>query len=129
MTPKTQKIAGILATVFTTLPITLSGIMKLSGAEEIIRGFTALGVVQYIPVLGTTEMAFAALWIPRKTMKLGFILLSCYFSGAMATELSHGMTPVVPAVLLAIIWTSAFIRDRSIFFPVPAPAQEIDMSH
>ena len=55
---------------------------------------------KYIPILGAVEIVFAALLIPQRTMKVEFILLSCYFAGAMATELSHGMTPVAPSVLL-----------------------------
>jgi len=50
------------------------------------------------------------------TMKLGFILASCYFAGAIATELSHDALKVNPFVPIALLWIGAFIRDRSIFF-------------
>jgi len=35
------------------------------------------------------EIALAALFVLPATMKLGFILASCYFAGAVGTELSH----------------------------------------
>lgn len=90
MAPKTKRIVDIIATA---IP---SGL-------------------QYLPFLGMAEVCFALLFIPRKTMKLGFILLSCYFAGAMATELSHGMTPASPTITVVVVWIGAFIRDRSIF--------------
>jgi hypothetical protein len=49
-------------------------------------------------------------------MKLGFILASCYFAGAIATELSHNALKVNPFIPIVLLWIGAFIRDRSIFF-------------
>jgi hypothetical protein len=62
------------------------------------------------------EIGFAALFIYPKTMKLGFILLSCYFAGAIATELSHGMSfnAVMPIVF---VWIATFLRDKTAFIP------------
>ena len=52
---------------------------------------------------------------------LSFILLSCYFAGALATELSHG-TAFNALIPLLLIWMAAFLRDRSVFLPAPALA-------
>jgi len=123
MSPKTKRIVDIIAAVIPAGLVMLSGVFKFIGGEQVVQGFTALGVIQYLPVLGTAEICFALLYIPRKTMKMGFILLSCYFAGAMATELSHGMAPASPTITLSIIWISAFIRDRSIFLPVAERTQ------
>ena len=49
-------------------------------------------------------------------MKLGFILASCYFAGAIATELSHEALKVNPFIPIVLLWIGALIRDRSIFF-------------
>jgi len=83
--------------------IVASGIGKLLAASRVVETLTKFGVDQYLPILGIMELVFAGLFIFPKTMKLGFILLSCYFSGAMAAELSHGgmtISPVIPLVLL-----------------------------
>ena len=117
MAPKTKRIVDTIATLVPCALVLLSGTMKFTLGEQVVQGFTALGVIQYLPVLGMAEIFFALLFIPRKTMKLGFILLSCYFAGAMATELSHGMMPFAPTTTLVIIWIGAFVRDRSIFLP------------
>lgn len=36
-------------------------------------------------------------------MRIGFILLSCYFAGATATELSHNGSMINPGIPLALI--------------------------
>jgi hypothetical protein len=115
MQPTTQRRIAAVATAIPVFLVTLSGIMKLLRAERIVQGFTQLGVVQYLPFLGIAEIAFAALLVSGKTLRWGFLLLSCYFAGAMATELSHGMPPVAPIALLALLWLCAFLRDRTIF--------------
>ncbi len=120
MTPKTKRIVDIIATIIPSALVVLSGSMKFTLSDRVVQGFTALGVIQYLPILGLAEICFAVLLIPRKTMKLGFLLLSCYFAGAMATELSHGMTPTSPTITLVVIWIGAYIRDRSLFLTSPA---------
>ncbi len=94
----------------------LSGLMKFMGGEEIESSLQQSGVAPYRFLLGTMEIVFAALFLYPKTMKLGFILLSCYFAGALATELSHA-APLNALFLLVLIWVAAFVRDRTIFLP------------
>jgi hypothetical protein len=53
---------------------------------------------------------------PSTARRDGFILASCYFGGAIATELSHGPLAVSPFIPIVLLWIGAFIRDRSIFF-------------
>ncbi|MBC3785945.1 DoxX family protein [Spirosoma utsteinense] len=114
-----QKVMRILTIVMTVLaaglPI-LSGVMKLTQSKEVIDTLTKAGVEDKVLVLGLMEIGFAALFIYPKTMKLGFILLSCYFAGALATELSHGL-PLNAFLPLVLIWIAAFLRDKTIFLP------------
>jgi hypothetical protein len=99
-----------------TLSVRLSGVMKLTGNPQILESMTALGVRRYVPWLGVMELAFAALFVIPPTFKLGFLLASCYFGGAIATELSHDALKVNPFIPIVLLWIGAFIRDRSIFF-------------
>jgi hypothetical protein len=50
-------------------------------------------------------------------MRLGFLLLTAWFGGAMAVELSHGSVFIFPAVILTVLWIAAFLRDPSILKP------------
>ena len=105
-----------LATWIPALLIALSGVMKLTGNRQIVETMSALGVKRYVPLLGVMELAFAALLVFPATFKLGFLLASCYFGGAIATELSHDALKVNPFIPIALLWIGAFIRDRSVFF-------------
>src|SRR5258707_9728670 len=75
----------LLATWIPALLIALSGVLKLSGNPKIVEGMAALGVGRYVRLLGVMELVFAALFVFPATMKLGFILTSCYFSWGIAT--------------------------------------------
>jgi hypothetical protein len=97
--------------------VILSGIMKFSHTQQVVDTLTNVGVIDYINFLGFMEIAFTALFIFPKTMKIGFILLSCYFAGALATELSHNGPLLNPIMPLALVWIAAFLRDPSILLP------------
>ena len=109
-------ILKLLATWIPALLIALSGVMKLTGNPKIVDAMTALGVRRYLPLLGLMELTFAALFVVPATFKLGFLLASSYFGGAIATELSHDALKVNPFIPIVLLWIGAFIRDPSIFF-------------
>ena len=118
---KIRKIITVSVTILAVLMVVFSGVMKFIGGEEITLTMEKLGVQNYILILGSMEIIFALMYLFRPTMKIGFILLTCYFSGALATELSHG-TPFNAVLPLALVWISAFLRDKTIFFPITGTA-------
>lgn len=113
---KAKKIATIVLTALASALPVLSGVMKLSQNPEIVETLSKVGVGDYLIPLGLMEIGFTALFVYPKTMKIGFLLLTCYFAGALATELSHG-TAFNAVLPLALIWIAAFLRDRSVFLP------------
>ena len=58
------------------------------------------------------ELAFAVLLIVPATFKLGFLLASCCFAGAIATELSHDALTVNPFIPIALLWALDLKRGR-----------------
>ena len=106
----------LLATWIPALLIGLSGVLKLTRNPKIVEGMTALGVGRHLRLLGGMELTFAALFVVPATMKFGFLLASCYFAGAIATELSHDALKANPFIPIVLLWIGAFIRDQSIFF-------------
>jgi uncharacterized membrane protein YphA (DoxX/SURF4 family) len=119
MNPKSKRIVTIVVTVLAAGMVILSGIMKLTQSAQVMETLSKVGVGPYAVMLGCMEIGFALLYLYPKTMKLGFILLSCYFAGALATELSHG-TPFNAVMPMTLIWISAFLRDRTTFLPTTA---------
>jgi hypothetical protein len=55
------------------------------------------------------EIACAALFVVPATMKLGFILASCYFGGAIATDRSYCGSPA--QLLLGTPCIAIWARD------------------
>jgi len=120
-----KKLIPIIVTILAAAMITLSGIMKLTNNEQVVTKMSKVGVGQFLPLLGCMEIAFTALFLFPKTRKIGFILLSCYFSGAIATDLSHGENIMAAAMPLILVWIAAFLLDNSIFLPA-SKKQEIN---
>lgn len=52
----------------------------------------------------------------KRRRSIQALLASCYFAGAIATELSHDVLKLNPFVPIVLLWIGAFIRDRSKFF-------------
>ncbi|MFH6991148.1 DoxX family protein [Flavobacterium sp. FlaQc-48] len=108
---KLKKITAISLTSLTTAIIFVSGLMKF-----IHLPWSVAGLEKYNPsILGLMEMVFVILFAIPKTMRIGFILLCCYFAGAMATELAKGDSMLNPGIPMVLIWITAFLRDSSIF--------------
>jgi len=115
MKSKPRSVVGWVLTGIAGLLILSSGVFKLSGAPMIVEGMTKLGVGPYIPLLGTMEIVFTALFVFPKTSKIGFLLVTCYFAGALATDLSHGNPIMTPILILVLVWVAAFLRKPEIF--------------
>ena len=111
----TSNTISTLATWIPALIIAVTGVLKLVGNRQVVDELTALGVGRHVRALGVMVLAFATLFVFPATFKLGFLLASCYFAGAIATELSHGKLKANPFIPLVLLWIGAFIRDRSIF--------------
>lgn len=116
MSPNVKRILTIVATALAAGMVILSGVMKLTQSAQVMETLTKVGVGPHVIELGLMEIGFTALFLYPKTMKLGFILLSCYFAGALATELSHG-TPFNAFLPITLVWIAGFLRDKTIFLP------------
>lgn len=122
---KTKKNVTILLLVLTTIMVVTSGFMKAIHLPWSVDGLVKFNLPNAATTLGLMEMIFALLFVFPKTMRIGFILLSCYFAGAMATELSHDGSILNPATPLILIWITAFLRDKSLFTGSPESAVAI----
>lgn len=111
-----MQILSYVITGIAALMVTLSGIMKLSRKPEIVAGLTKMGVGAFLPVLGIMEILFTVLFLVPLTMKIGFLFLTAYFAGAMATDLSHGSPIKNSTMVLVLIWIAAFLRDPPVFY-------------
>ncbi len=94
------------------LMLIMSGIMKVTGAEQIVTGLTKAGLGNFIMLIGIIELVSVALFLYPKTYKIGFLLLCSYLGGALCIELAGGQPPMA-AIFIALIWISVFLRDKN----------------
>ena len=76
--------------------------------------FVELGVDDYLSLLGLAEIVFGFLFLFPSTTRIGLLLLTAYFGGAIAMEIPYNMVagPMVPLIL---IWIAAFTRHPATF--------------
>lgn len=119
MSNKTKKILSVILLAIPSLMVVFSGIMKLSGSEQIVAGLSKIGYGPLIGILGAAELIFVALlWIP-KTWKVGFFFLLSYLGGAAAIEVSGGQNAVA-LVLIALLWAGVYFKDNFMFVKATA---------
>jgi hypothetical protein len=115
---KTTKIIKWAPSVLIALVITSGACLKLAAFPPLVSIYSKIGMLPWLQTLGVIELLFLALFLVPRTMKLGFLLLTGYFGGAMAVEISHGTIFIIPGIILTITWIAAYLRDASIFRPV-----------
>jgi len=101
--------------VIASLLIAVGAISQIAGLKSVAEDMIKAGVGNYYRGLGVLKLIFLVLYIYPKTFKLGFLLLCCFFGGAMATLLSHQMSPLPPAIPLMVLWIATYLRDKSVF--------------
>ncbi|WP_316807180.1 DoxX family protein [Pedobacter agri] len=111
---KRKVIGNILLDLITVISLS-SGFLKVIRFPWSVDGLVKFNLPHAAIILGLMEMTFAILFLFPKTLRIGFILLSCYYAGAMATELSHDGSMLNPGIPLMLLWLTAFIRDRQLF--------------
>lgn len=124
MTAKTKQITAIILMAIVAFLLIMGGVMKLIGAEpeQVMRFLNAAGFGGHIKILGITELSIAALLLYPKTNKIGFLLASCYLSGALSLELSGGVPPA-SALFAILLWISMLLKNREVFV-VPTIARK-----
>jgi hypothetical protein len=115
MKNNTRKIIKWIPTALIALVITSGACMKLAAAPSLVDIYSKIGLLSWLQALGAIELIFLTLFLLPRTMKLGFLLLTGYFGGAMAVELSHGSVFIAPGIILSVTWIAAYLRDASIF--------------
>lgn len=108
---KTRKIAGwTIAGLLTALYLfSASGKLFLHPEQ---MGQMHLADWRIIIALG--EVASAFLFLFPRTNKIGTLLLSSYMGGAIIIHMTNGMSILMPAITLILVWAVGFIRNPTL---------------
>jgi len=115
MKSKTRKFLKWIPSILAALIIVSGSIMKLTAQPELVEVFSKSGMLPYMKELGIAELLFVSLFLWSRSLRIGFFLLTAYFGGAMAVELSQHIFFIMPAVILTLVWLAAWLRDGSLF--------------
>ena len=115
MKNKSKNIVKWTPTILVALIIGAGSFMKLTAQPQLVEAFSKTGLLPYMKLLGAAELIFVSLFLWSPTLRIGFFLLTAYFGGAMAIELSQHIFFIMPAVILALVWLAAGLRDNSLF--------------
>ena len=126
MKNKTKNLKWI-PSILVALVIVMGACMKLTSASQLVEIYSKIGLLPYLKTLGVTELLFTGIFLYPRTMRMGLLLLTGYFGGAMGVEFSHGTVFIFPAAILAVVWIGAYLRDRSLFLVDHKTESEISM--
>jgi hypothetical protein len=114
MSSKTKNVLKWLPSFIIVCQLSVSAILKFAGFPFLVRSFSEIGLARYLKVFGCAELLLVSLFLYPRMMRIGFLLLTAYFGGAIAVEMSHG-TFIVPSLILTLIWIAAYLRNPAIF--------------
>lgn len=110
---------GWVLTAGLSVILIMSGVSKIFGSPEAIAADLGAGhIMDWIKIIGIGELVSLVLFIIPRTMKLGTVLLSAYFGGAILYHMAHP-DPVhapfiAPAGFLIAIWAISWVRGNAL---------------
>ena len=112
----TLKNLGWLITAFVVFMLGMSGVSKLSHAEEMVGNMTFLNLVPHMAWIGAFELASLALLLYPRTSIFGALGVSSAMSGAVALHFSYlgGAGIFMPILLGVLAWSAHCLRTYSV---------------
>lgn len=104
---KTNKIIAWSISGLLTALFFFSASGKLLHPEQMVQ--MHLGSWRIIIAIG--EIGSASLFLFPKTNKLGTFLLSSYMGGAIIIHMTGGMSILMPAAVLVLVWITGILRN------------------
>lgn len=112
----TLKNLGWLLTAITVFMITMSGISKVIGTEEMTKNFEYMNLTPHMSLFGVIELFSVGLLILPRTSIYGAVLIGSYMSGAVAIHLTMmgGAGMLTPIILGLLAWSSHCLRTHKL---------------
>ena len=110
-----QRKIGIGLTYLLTLALLLSAAMKLSGSEEVVKGFDKMNLGQWREIIALGEITGAILFVIPRTWNFGALVLSGYMGGAIMAHMTQGEPFTAPAIFLILVWAAAFLKEPQMY--------------
>ncbi|MEM9065958.1 MAG: DoxX family protein [Planctomycetota bacterium] len=119
-------IVGWVVSALVSGMLIMSGVMKLSGAEQVFEEFDRLGFPRSTATpIGIAELACVALLLFPKTSVVGAILTVGYLGGATAVHVRLEEAFIMPVVIGVAAWIGIFLRSPAVRRAVLKPGGSV----
>ena len=117
MTAPAHRLAGRALVGLVAFVLLASVFLKLTATPESEMGrlFQAGGVWEHRHLLAVLEVAVVALLLWRRTSALGVVAAFGYWSGAVATHLTHGLPLDVQPAMAALTVAAGYFHTPELF--------------
>jgi hypothetical protein len=112
--------------ILSSLAFLLSGVMKLKGGSEVLKGFGHLGLPDPMMLpLAILELSCVIVYLVPPTAVLGAVLLTGYMGGAILTHWRVGDPFIVQIVLGLLVWLGLYLREDRLrgLLPLRTPSK------
>jgi hypothetical protein len=111
---RTRKISGYALSIFASLAVLGSGLLKFTSSPDILALLEQLGLADHLVLIGLVEIAVVLVyWIPR-TSNLGFFLFCSYVGGITIAELILGQVPIPGLAIGALVYVGTLLRKPAL---------------
>ena len=107
---KGNRIAAWVLSGLVTALLVMSAMAKFF-APEMAANFAKWNLGDWRVIIAIGEIVSALLFLVPLTHRVGLLLLSSYFGGAIMIHMSHGEPFTAPAAILVFVWVTALVRD------------------
>lgn len=115
MVTNNSKIANILSWTIAAL---LTALFLFSAAGKLFLNpgqMEQMKLADWRYIIAFGEVASVLLFLWPRTNKLGTLLLSSYMGGAIILHMTGGISIVMPAAILVLVWFVAWLRNPELF--------------
>jgi hypothetical protein len=110
-----MKKKDIISTIFVTALVGFTIIGKLAQQQQIVDQMAVLGLTGKLQLLAAIEAVALVLYIIPRSSKLGLLLLTAYYGGAIAINLPTIVNTIPATIFLILIWLGAYVRNPKYF--------------
>jgi hypothetical protein len=115
------------------LHLLMAGLLIFTGSQKVLglippEALGKHGLSEQMQLIGAGALVTALLLLIPRTLSLGILLTSAFWGGAICTHMTHGEPYLPPAVLLALSWAGAYLRNSATLggsSGLPATAREV----
>jgi len=109
---------GWLITAWLAFVLAVGATGKMNGSDEVMPMLESNNLGEWAFLIGLGEMISLILFLIPKTMKLGTLLLSAYFGGAIMFHMAHPdpaqASFLSASIYLIVLWVTSWLRGFDI---------------